>query len=144
MASLDDVLAELSSSSKRPTARTAATKTQQTKGGRRMDYETESVARTARAEERARIRQIMAHPEAKGREGHALKLALDSDMDVGAVASMLTGFPHAASNIPSIEQRATEQREIGSAAPQGTGTSAEAAKAGWAAAIDRYNKSTGL
>lgn len=62
------------------------------------------------AAERERIRTIMALPEAKGREGAALHIALAADVPIGAVKVILASVP--AGPIQTMNTRAVIPRHL--------------------------------
>lgn len=95
------------------------------------------------AAERARIGAIMALPEAVGREGAAMKLALnDAQLSAEAVGPILAGLTVApaadakpAPATPPIGQRTAA--EIGAGATQAEAPAAEVVAKGWASAFAR-------
>ena len=58
-----------------------------------MISETIQIFEAGAAEERARIRRIMALPASQGRESVALALALQGDIPTDAIVSILETFP---------------------------------------------------
>jgi capsid assembly protease len=147
VASLDAVLAGLS-------PRRAETLT--TKKGTTMNGQSETgvpqaqhdaavaAARTEGAtSERARIKGIMTHAEAEGREKLAASLALESDMSVDAAAAILKAQDKASavaatSGLKTIEQRAEGLAEFGAGTGQKPAAGAEA-DAGYAKALKKVN-----
>lgn len=124
LASLDAVLADLSTKrAPLPTSTKGKTMSGQNETGI-PQAQHDAAVNAARAEgtkagadaERARIKGIMTHAEANGRDKLAASLALETDMSVDAAAKVLAAqdkATSATSAIPTIEQRAAGMAEIG-------------------------------
>lgn len=155
VASLDEVLAELSSnrgaSASAPKTR-RVNMTEQTKGAE-AQANTEATAAqlaAARAEgaasERTRIAGILRHAEAEGRTAQAATLALETDLSAEQAGKVLAASPKespaAASAVPSIGARAAAEAEIGGGPLPAS--AAEASKSGWSKAVKAANTSIGV
>ncbi len=146
VASLDAVLADLST--KRATAQSKRSSPMSGENDNAVPQAQHTAAvATARAEgataERTRIKGIMTHAEAEGRETLATSLALETDMSVEAAGTVLKGQAKASaaaatSGIKSIEQRAEGLAEFGAGTGQKPAAGAEA-DAGYAKAIKKIN-----
>lgn len=144
MASLDEVLAELS----RP-ARAASIPKKRNNRSTPMGYRDDDAIQAA-TDERNRIQSILALPEAEARPKTARSLAFTPGLSVDAAKTALTALPEevtaavasllapAARTTPSIAERALEQREVG---PTGRpeGATPDAIRAGWASAASKIN-----
>jgi signal peptide peptidase SppA len=96
-----------------------------------------------RLAELARVRSIMGHAEARGREGQAQTLALETTMSADEAGRLLATFPAASAPraVPPIDQRATA-RPVETAANE---PSTEAVIADrWARAADHANRQFGF
>lgn len=130
---VEQVLAELSAKKPAPSKQKGTTMLP-------TEANTDAIAQ-ARAEERSRIKAILASPEAQGRQHAALNLALSSDVTLDATRSILGGLPMelseqgrqhlAASNAP--------REEIGPNTPYQPDS--ERAAAGWKSAFARVQAS---
>lgn len=149
MASLDEVLAELS----RP-ARAAGKPSQRTYSMDREDLpsahaeaeKSASAITLAATNERERIKAILALPEAKVRPATAHGLAFTPGISVDAAKTALAAMPEEVSvaattpvvRTPTIAQRAAEEREVG-ASGKVEGAAPETVKQGWAKAVSAAN-----
>ena len=86
----------------------------------------------ARAEERSRIKAIIASPEAKGREQVALNLALGSDMSVEDLRATLTTLPTQTASPPGNLHMSAP-----AAASLATASASESVANSWKAAFER-------
>lgn len=93
-----------------------------------------------REAELSRVRSIMMHADARGREGQALTLALETTMSADEAGRLLATFPTAsAPRVPPIEQRSTP------AVAPGNGQGEQAAIADrWSQAADWANRLSGF
>lgn len=129
---VEEILAELSAKKPAPSKQ---------KGKIMLPHEANSDALTqARAEERSRIKAILASPEAQVRPNSALNLALSSDMGLDAIRATLNGLPN--------EVAAQHQHRLASHGAEvfdgfGPNTPPQSSKeeiaAGWKRAIARAN-----
>lgn len=148
MASLDEVLNDLSSTARGATYRGfAMSKTndaapQAVNAGISPEEHAEAVAK-ARAEgaaaERARIGAILGSEAAAGRLDQALAVAIETDLNAEQAAKVLSAAPKAAAAIPSIAARAAAEAEIGDADPVASHANDRAASALWAKVLARIN-----
>jgi hypothetical protein len=147
MASLDEVLNDLSSTARGATYRGfAMSKTieaapQAVNAGISPEAHAAAVA-AARAEghaegvaaERTRIGAIVRSEAADGRHQQAMSFALDTDLGAAQAVRVLGVSPKetAASTVPSIAERAATEREFGASVTDiVTGRSPEAIKSSW-------------
>ncbi|CUX31833.1 S49 family peptidase [Agrobacterium genomosp. 13] len=153
MASLDEVLAELSRPARaagKPSQRTLTMDREDLPSAHAEAEKSASAILLAATNERERIKAILALPEAKARPAVAHGLAFTPGFSVDAAKTALAAMPEevaaiagvspapAARTIPSIAERALEQREIG---PTGRpeGAAPDTIKAGWASAANKIN-----
>jgi len=102
----------------------------------RQDGET-----AGRRAELDRVRSIMGHAEARGRDGQALTLALETSMSAEEAGRLLATFPAATARaVPPLEQRATPPIEPGHQAPAADQVVAER----WTRAADYANRLSGF
>ena len=85
------------------------------------------------AEAQARIKAILTHENAKGREALAEKIAFDTGMSVEDAAEVLAASPKATSQPLSIAGRPETALEFGAGGytPSAKAAAQEAAKSGW-------------
>ena len=153
MASLDEVLNDLSSMARGATYRgfamskTTEAAPQAEIAGISPEAHAAAIA-AARAEatiaERMRIASIVRAESAEGREKQAMALALDTDLDADQAAKILGVSPKdagARSAFPTIAERAAGEREFGSTIPVET---AQRTRSGWAKAVESANRSIGV
>lgn len=131
---VEEILAELSA--KKPTP-------SKQKGTTMLPNEAYSdTAAQARAEERSRIKAILAAPEAQGRQHAALNLALSGDVSLDATRSILGGLP-----LELSEQGKQRLAELNAHREDGFGPSIplqpekELVEAGWKSAFERVQAS---
>lgn len=156
MASLDEVLNDLSSTARGATYRgfamskTTEAAPQAVNAGISPEENAEAVAKArseGRAEggaaERARIGAIYQSEAADGRMKQAMTLALKTELSVEQVVDVLAISPKetAASPIPSIAERAALEREFGSAPSETLGLKSSSL---WASAVKTANASIGV
>lgn len=93
-------------------------------------------------EERTRISGILDHPNAKGREVTARKLAFTTSMSVEEAAAFLSDLPttEAKAGVPSIGARAQETI-VGVGAVVETGAAKAEGNHGWDDIVAKMNKS---
>ena len=132
---VEEILAELSA--KKPTPSKQKGKTMLP-----TEANTDTAIAQARAEERSRIKAILAAPEAQGRQNAALHLALSSDMGLDNVRATLGGLPMELSE-RAQQHLAAKRTSVG----EGFGSSApnqpaqEHVEAGWKSAFARVQAS---
>ncbi len=128
---VEEILAELSAKKPAPSNQ---------KGTTMLPHEASSDAiAQAKAEERSRIKAILAAPEAQGRQHAALNLALSSDVTLDATRSILGGLPLEATTFALPSARDAGRVEIGPSTP--AQPAQEQAAAGWKSAFARVQAS---
>lgn len=161
VASLDAVLAELTSGNRAAAATTKKGKTSmsgntgaapQAENAGITQAAHDAAVATARADggaaERARIKSILTHAEAEGRTAQATAIALETDMTADQAGKVLAASPKADAAAPvaktkSIEERARENAGAGVGDGNKPEAGAEAANV-WGAAVQGINKTRGL
>lgn len=148
MASLDELLSELSTSAPqgRASSKRSNTLMSENTNQNTITAEAHAAALTAARAEGAtaatsRIKAILTHAEAEGRMDMAMSFAFDTDLSAEQAATLLAKSPKAEAkpNTPTIEQRSQGAPEFGATAGDVAPKAAEAAaaKSGWADAFDR-------
>jgi signal peptide peptidase SppA len=149
MASLDEVLNDLSSTARGANKRswfgmskTIEAAPQAEIAGISPEAHAAAVA-AARAEgavaERARISAILRTDAAAGRLDQALAFALDTELAAEQAVKVLAAAPKATSAIPSIAARAAAEAEFGDADPVAANAKEAAASAVWSKVLSRIN-----
>jgi signal peptide peptidase SppA len=151
MASLDEVLAELSRPARaagKPLSsqRTLTMDRQDLPSAHAEAEKSASAILLAATNERERIKAILALPEAKARPATAHGLAFTPGFSVDAAKAALAAMPEEIApatggpvvRTPTIAQRAAEGREVG-ASGKPEGAAPETAKQGWAKAVSAAN-----
>lgn len=131
LGTVEEILADLSAKKPAPSKQ---------KGTTMLPHEASSDAiAQAKAEERSRIKAILASPEAQGRQHAALNLALSSDVTLDATRSILGSLPLEATKFLPPEARDTGRVEIGPNFP--IQPAQEQVAAGWKSAFARVQAS---
>lgn len=131
---VEEILAELSAKKPTPSKQKGTTMLP-------TEANTDTIAQ-ARAEERSRIKAILAAPEAQGRQNAALHLALSSDMGLDNVRATLGGLPMELSERAQqhlAAKRTSVGEDFGSSAPNQPAQ--EQVEAGWKSAFARVQAS---
>jgi len=149
MASLDEVLNDLSSTARGAKNRSWFGMTKTTEAAPQAEIagispEAHAAAvAAARAEgaaaERARIGAILSSEAAAGRLDQALAVAIETDLNAEQAAKVLSAAPKASAAIPSIAARAAAEAEIGDADPMATHSKEAQASAVWSKVLSRIN-----
>jgi signal peptide peptidase SppA len=160
MASLDEVLNDLSSTARGArnrswfgmTKTTEAAAPQADIAGLSPEAHAAAVAAAraaafaeGAAAERTRVGAILRSDASEGRERQAAALALDTDLTAGQAIKVLGVSPRDAGGrpaVPAIAERAAAEHEFGSTIP--LETASQRTRSGWARAVESANRSIGV